>query len=44
MGHTTSDMLWRHYRRAVLRNDAEAFWKFEPPKGPENVVAMPSAA
>jgi integrase len=32
MGHTSPDMLWNHYNRAVSPNAAKAFWKIEPPK------------
>ena len=31
MGHTSPEMLWRHYHKAVTRKQAEAFWKIEPP-------------
>ena len=31
MGHTSPEMLWRHYHRAVTQKQAKAFWKIEPP-------------
>ena len=30
MGHRSNDVLWNHYHRAVLRKDAETFWKLTP--------------
>jgi integrase len=32
MGHTSPDMLWRHYHRAVTKKRAAAFWKIGPPR------------
>jgi integrase len=31
MGHTSPEMLWRHYHRAVTQKHAKGFWKIEPP-------------
>ncbi len=31
MGHTSPEMLWRHYHRAVTQKQARGFWKIEPP-------------
>ncbi len=31
MGHTSPEMLWRHYHKAVTQKQAKAFWKIEPP-------------
>jgi integrase len=30
MGHTSPEMLWRHYHRAVTQKQARGFWKIEP--------------
>ncbi len=27
MGHTSPEMLWRHYNRAVTQKHAKTFWK-----------------
>jgi integrase len=32
MGHTTPDMLFRHYHRAVTPAEAREFWGLKPPK------------
>ena len=32
MGHTSPEMLWRHYHKAVTQKQAAEFWKIEPPK------------
>jgi integrase len=32
MGHTSPEMLWRHYHRAVTQKHAKTFWKIEPPR------------
>jgi integrase len=32
MGHTSPEMLWRHYHKAVTQQQAKSFWKIEPPK------------
>jgi integrase len=31
MGHTSPEMLWRHYHKAVTQKQARDFWKIEPP-------------
>ena len=31
MGHTSPDMLWRHYHRAVTKRQARGFWNINPP-------------
>jgi integrase len=31
MGHTSPDMLWKHYNKAVTQKQARAFWRIEPP-------------
>lgn len=33
MGHTSPEMLWRHYHRAVTKKNAVAFWRIGPPRG-----------
>ena len=30
MGHTSTDMLWKHYHKAVTKKQAEAFWRLYP--------------
>jgi len=30
MGHTSPEMLWRHYHRAVTQKHAKTFWSIEP--------------
>jgi integrase len=32
MGHTSPEMLWRHYHKAVTQKQAKGFWKIEPPR------------
>ena len=32
MGHTSPQMLWRHYHKAVTQKHANGFWKIEPPR------------
>ena len=43
MGHRTVDTLFEHYRRAVQKKDAEAFWSIKP-TAEANVIAFPVAA
>jgi integrase len=38
MGHTSPEMLWRHYHKAVTQKQAASFWKIEPPKTGGKVV------
>ena len=41
MGHTSPEMLWRHYHRAVTQKQAKAFWKIEPPtKSKSKIVRL----
>ena len=41
MGHTSPDMLWRHYHKAVTQKQAKAFWKIEPPaKSKSKIVRL----
>ena len=40
MGHTSPEMLWRHYHKAVTRKQAEGFWKIEPPNTESKIVRM----
>jgi len=40
MGHTSPDMLWRHYQKAVTQKQAASFWKIEPPKSRGNIVSF----
>jgi len=32
MGHTSPEMLWRHYHKAVTQKHARGFWQIEPPR------------
>lgn len=34
MGHANTDMMFRHYRELVTREDAEQYWKIAPNSGP----------
>jgi hypothetical protein len=43
MGHTSPQMLWKHYYRAVTQLHAKAFWKIEPPKTDGKVIAFDAA-
>jgi integrase len=43
MGHTSPEMLWRHYHKAVTQNQAKAFWRIEPPpveRGNSKIVPL----
>jgi integrase len=40
LGHTSPQMLFGHYRELVLPEEAERYWKIEPDKESENVVAF----
>ena len=31
MGHTSPEMLWRHYHKSVTQKQARSFWNIEPP-------------
>jgi integrase len=43
MGHTSPEMLWRHYHKAVTQKHARGFWKIEPPRDRSSkIVTMPS--
>ena len=45
MGHTSPQMLWRHYHRAVTQKQAKAFWKIEPPaKSKSKIVRLAAYA
>jgi hypothetical protein len=44
-GHTSPQMLWRNYYRAVEKTEAEKFWSISPPKLEERkIVAFPAAS
>jgi integrase len=43
MGHTSPEMLWRHYHRAVTQRHAKTFWKIEPPTKSKSKI-IPLAA
>lgn len=40
MGHTASDLIFKHYRELVLPIDAAKFWKLAPAKASKKVVAF----
>jgi integrase len=40
MGHTSPEMLWRHYHRAVTQKHAKTFWKIEPPSARAKIVRI----
>ena len=42
-GHTSREVLWRHYYRAVARADAEKFWAIMPPGQAEKKILNFSA-
>lgn len=45
MGHTSPEMLWRHYHKAVTQKQAKAFWKIEPPGDrSRKIVPMPATS
>lgn len=37
-GHTSREVLWRHYYRAVARTEAERFWSIMPPGQEERKI------
>ena len=43
MGHTSPEMLFRHYNKAVTRKQAKGFWKIEPPSTKSKIIAMAAA-
>jgi integrase len=41
MGHTSPEMLWRHYHKAATQKQAKEFWKIEPPtKSKSKIVGL----
>jgi hypothetical protein len=43
MGHTSPEMLFRHYNKAVTRKRARGFWKIEPPATKSKIIATAAA-
>lgn len=43
MGHSTTAMIFKHYRRVVRPAQAELYWKVRRAAGPANVIAMPAS-
>jgi integrase len=43
LGHTTSQLVYQHYREVVTPEEAERYWKIEPAAEPDNVVSITSA-
>ena len=44
LGHGSTDMLRKSYKRAVTKEEAERFWSIFPPKQEEQkIVAFPAA-
>jgi len=44
MGHTSPEMLFKHYEKAVTQKQARAFWKIEPPRTQSKSKIIPLAA
>ena len=44
LGHSSLEMLRRHYRKAVPREQALKYFAIRPPVAPENVVRFSSRA
>ncbi|MFZ3375824.1 MAG: site-specific integrase [Chthoniobacterales bacterium] len=44
MGHTSPDMLFKHYEKAVTQKHARAFWKIEPPRTESKSKIIPLVA
>ena len=40
LGHTTSQLVYQHYREVVTPEEAEQYWKIKPAAEPENVVSF----
>jgi integrase len=45
MGHTSPEMLSKHYEKAVTQKQARAFWKIEPPpiRSKSKIIALAAA-
>jgi len=43
MGHSTTAMLYRHYREVVTPEEAEAFWSIFPPGAAGQIVPFPQS-
>ena len=43
MGHTSTALIFAHYRRVLKASDGAAYWSLRP-KAPKNLVAMPKAS
>jgi integrase len=44
LGHTGQDIIFRHYREVVTREDARRYWKIEPARKSVNIVPFTKAA
>jgi integrase len=44
LGHIGQDIIFRHYREVVTREDARRYWKIEPPRKSAKVVPFTKAA
>ena len=44
LGHIGQDIIFRHYREVVTREDAKRYWKIEPAPKSEKIVAFANAA
>lgn len=40
LGHTSTDMLWRHYHASTSQADAALYWAIVPSVEPTNIVAI----
>jgi hypothetical protein len=39
-GHTSPDVMWRHYHRGTTENEAKKFWAITPPKSADNIIQV----
>jgi integrase len=44
LGHTTTQLVYQHYREVVTPEEAQRYWKIEPAAETANVVAFTAAA
>jgi integrase len=44
LGHVGQDIIFRHYREVVTREDARRYWKIEPARKSAKIVAFTKAA
>jgi|ERR1700752_1603142 hypothetical protein len=44
LGHTSEELIFRHYRELVQPDQARRYWNIMPARRPENVVPMAQAS